>query len=68
MYRYYVNTRAQANGDHEVHREGCSYMPDPSNREDLGIYPSCHGAVEEARRRGYNANGGKFCSPACHTG
>jgi len=28
---YYVNTNAQANGDHEVHKEGCTKMPLISN-------------------------------------
>ena len=27
MARYYVNDRAQPNGDHEVHKDGCSFMP-----------------------------------------
>ena len=32
MSSYYVNTNAQANGDHEVHTSGCSYLPAPENR------------------------------------
>jgi hypothetical protein len=27
MAHYYVNQHAQANGDHEVHKSGCSHMP-----------------------------------------
>lgn len=27
MARYYVNNNAQANGDHEVHELGCTFMP-----------------------------------------
>lgn len=27
MAKYYVNQREQVNGDHEVHKLGCSYMP-----------------------------------------
>ena len=26
MESYYVNTSAQPNGDHEVHREGCFWL------------------------------------------
>ena len=27
MAYYYVNKNAQSNGDHEVHKSGCSWMP-----------------------------------------
>lgn len=66
--RYYVNKKAQSNGDHEVHAETCSYLPDVTNREYLGEFASCKGAVDEAKRRGYSkADGCFFCSPDCHT-
>lgn len=32
MVDYYVNKSVQSNGDHEVHRDGCRYMPDLNNR------------------------------------
>ena len=38
MDRYCVNTRAQANGDHEVHKEGCTFMPLPQNQHYLGAH------------------------------
>lgn len=31
MALYYANKQAQANGDHEVHKEGCQWMPFPGN-------------------------------------
>ena len=63
---YYVNRQAQSNGDHEVHRDNCRFLP--SNRHYLGVFPSCAGAVAEAKRLGfYRANGCYFCSNACHT-
>ena len=66
MPRYYVNVHSQSNGDHEVHKEGCSWFP--SNREFLGNYDSCYPAVTEARIKGYiKANGCYHCSRACHT-
>jgi hypothetical protein len=63
---YYVNNQKQSNGDNEVHRDGCTYMP--QSRTYLGNFNSCHSAVAEARRRGYNANGCYYCSRECHTG
>ena len=66
MEDYYVNNNAQANGDHEVHKKGCTYMP--TNKTALGQFSSCHGAVAEAKRLGYKrANGCYYCCNACHT-
>lgn len=68
MARYYVNQNAQANGDHEVHRDGCSFMPDASNRTYLGDFVSCAPAVREAKRYYSQSNGCYYCSRDCHTG
>ena len=75
MPDYIVNTNAQFDsGDHEVHvapQYLCSSprYPAPQNRESLGYHVSCHGAVAEAKRRGYRtANGCYYCSNYCHTG
>jgi hypothetical protein len=65
MYDYYVNNNAQANGDHEVHKEGCIYMP--SNKKHLGKFATCSGAVSEAKKTYSRANGCKTCSLECHT-
>ena len=67
MARYYVNKNAQPNGDHEVHREGCAWMPEEQNRIYLGQFDSCHGAVREARKHYSQVNGCFYCSNACHT-
>lgn len=67
MAYYFVNQNAQVNGDHEVHRIGCSFMPHPDNREFLGDFPSCHGAVREARKTYPQSNGCYYCSRECHT-
>ena len=66
MGSYYVNKNAQDNGDHEVHVKGCSYFPGSENAERLGDFSSCHPAVEEAKKRGYKADGCRYCSNACH--
>jgi len=67
MARYYVNKNAQANGDHEVHKTGCSYMPASENRIYLGEFSSCHGAVRKAKKHYSQVNGCYYCSRACHT-
>jgi hypothetical protein len=65
MVRYYVNKNAQSNGDHEVHREDCSYLP--TNRIDLGEFDKCQDAVREAKKHYTQVNGCKHCSNECHT-
>lgn len=65
---YYVHTLKDAQGDYEVHKEGCQYMPLPSNRLYLGNFIGCHSAVLKARSLGYvPANGCFWCSRECHT-
>lgn len=68
MARYYVNRNAQANGDHEVHRWGCSFIPEPANRIYLGDHPNCRYAVQAARKHFSRVNGCYFCSKPCNTG
>lgn len=67
--RYYVNKNSQSNGDHEVHKEGCSYMPELANRQYLGDFSNCRDAVRESKQRHYTqSNGCYWCSKECHTG
>lgn len=68
MALYYANKNRQDNGDHEVHREGCYWLPNPENQLYLGNYTNCADAVREARRYYQQVNGCATCSPACHTG
>lgn len=65
MALYYVNNDAQSNGDHEVHKDGCAWMP--SNKKYLGDHSSCYTAVAEAKKTYRTANGCKHCSTQCHT-
>lgn len=67
MTKYYVNKNAQANGDHEVHTESCSYLPSVSNRIYLGNFSNCRDAVKEARKHYFQVNGCYYCSYPCHT-
>lgn len=67
MHKYYVNKNAQINGDHEVHTTGCSFLPVEHNRLYLGIFASCRGAVQEAKKHYLNSNGCFYCSNDCHT-
>lgn len=67
MANYYVNKNAQANGDHEVHRSGCSYMPRPENCIFLGDFETCAPAVRKAKEYYQQSNGCYYCSPDCHT-
>ena len=75
MPNYIVNKNAQYDtGDHEVHvtpRSACSSprYPQVENQESLGFHATCHGAVQQAKQRGYRtANGCYYCANQCHTG
>jgi hypothetical protein len=65
---YYVNKNSQSNGDHEVHKSGCSYLPAEANRLYLGTFETCAPAVREAKKTYPQSNGCYFCSRACNTG
>lgn len=65
MASYYVNQNAQANGDHEVHVDGCTYMP--TYKTYLGEYSTCAPAVSKAKLTYPRANGCYWCCRACHT-
>lgn len=65
MASYYVNNRAQTNGDHEVHAQSCSYLP--SERTYLGEHATCSTAVSAARVHYTQVNGCYWCSRTCHT-
>lgn len=67
MYKYYVNKNAQSNGDNEVHKKGCSYLPKVENRIYLGQFSNCSAAVSAARSHYSQANGCYYCSNECHT-
>lgn len=66
MTLYYVDKRSRLDGDHEVHRSGCSFMPEERHRMRLGDHLSCHAAVSEARRHFERITGCVWCSPACY--
>ncbi|WP_350289830.1 hypothetical protein [uncultured Croceitalea sp.] len=67
MAKYYVNKNAQANGDHEVHKTSCSWLPEVKNRIYLGEFSSCKGAVREAKNHYSQVNGCYYCSRDCHS-
>ena len=67
MAYYYVNKNAQSNGDHEVHKFGCSYIPIEQNRILLGDFLNCYDAVRAAKKIYSNSNGCFYCSKDCHT-
>tara|TARA_R110002033_G_scaffold167528_1_gene206744 strand:- start:18550 stop:18756 length:207 start_codon:yes stop_codon:yes gene_type:complete len=67
MANYYVNMNSQANGDHEVHKSDCSFLPKIENRIFLGNFNNCKEAVKEAKNYYYKVNGCFYCSKECHT-
>ena len=65
--RFYVNKNAQPNGDHEVHRSDCSWLPVVENRIYLGDFTTSQAAVQEARKYFVCVDGCYYCCPESHT-
>lgn len=63
---FYVNSNAQPNGDHEVHRSGCSWLPSAENRVYLGCFSTSREAVNAAREYYRQVDGCCFCCPESH--
>ena len=61
--KYYVNkNRQDGNGyNHEVHKEGCAWMP--SNALYLGEFDSSEDALQAAKRTYPDADGCIHCCP-----
>ena len=66
MANYYVS-RAQKNGDHEVHEGGCRHLPSSEGRVYVGTFSDCMDAVREARKFYSRVDGCRECCSACHT-
>lgn len=69
MKKYYINNNIQANGDYEVHAEGCNYFP-IQDYSYLGEFLHCSSAVNAARVKyptRKRINGCYYCSRECHT-
>ena len=60
---FYVNSNAQPNGDHEVHRSDCSWLPSAENRVYLGCFSTSREAVNAARECYRQVDGCCFCCP-----
>lgn len=67
MKKYYVNDREQNDGDHEVHEEGCQFLPFIASKTYLGEFSNCEPAVTQAKRKYSKSNGCKTCCSKCHT-
>ncbi|MXW19488.1 MAG: hypothetical protein F4X96_10060 [Gammaproteobacteria bacterium] len=67
MASYFVNDRAQHNGDHEVHREDCPYLPQIVSKTYVGEHLWCGPAVAAAKLKYPQSNGCATCSTDCHT-
>lgn len=69
MEDFYINKNEQPNGDHEVHRPTCYWMPSVLNREYLGRFAGSHGAILYAGilHPSWHINGCIHCCPESHT-
>lgn len=62
MTRYFINRNAQPNGYHEVHAEGCQFLPSAENMIYLGEFSSRFGALQAAKTQFAQVSGCHFCT------
>ena len=67
LCRYFVNRNARGNGDHEVHKEDCYFLPNAGNYIDLGIHMNGKSAIVKAKVFYQQSNGCYYCADECHT-
>lgn len=63
---YYLDKKAQPNGEYHVHEEGCTHMPLPSDRTYLGYFSSVQAALEKASRLHHRCRACLHCCETCH--
>lgn len=64
---YYVGTKSQKNGDHEVHIGSCDHKPKMNNSLFLGYFLCEEDAVKAAKKIYPQSNGCSFCCPRTNT-
>ncbi|MBP2133389.1 hypothetical protein J2128_001343 [Methanomicrobium sp. W14] len=68
MTKYYVNDNTDNQGNHEVHKEGCSWLKLVVSSTYLGEFSSCKDAVAAAKKIYSTADGDIHCIPECNNG
>lgn len=66
----YYNKNTDNKGNHEVHAEDCSYIPNSTNRILIGYENNCQSAIQRVKKDSnkLNYDGCYFCCRDCHTG
>ncbi|MGZ4958900.1 MAG: hypothetical protein ACXV7J_06590 [Methylomonas sp.] len=67
MAEFYIETNAQANGDHIVHNANCSQLPAKDTLRYLGAIASCGSALQKAAQSFKQVNGCPQCATTCHS-
>ncbi len=62
--RYFVNIIPQSNGDHVIHTEQCSLLPNMRYRTIVGDFNNSIEALEVAKQNYAQCNGCRDCSEA----
>jgi hypothetical protein len=60
MRFYYVNNKAQSNGDHELHKQECAFLS--TYKKYLGLFDNCNKAIIESKKTYKNSNSYFWCS------
>lgn len=61
MDHYFVSTKVTIKGVHTVHKDGCMYMPNVTQRNYLGLFLTAKEAVKVACHNFQNAKACNHC-------
>lgn len=65
-YKYYVNKRANATGEHEVHKADCVHLPHLDNLVYLGAFENSADALAAAKEKYLEVDGCFYCNRENH--
>lgn len=66
MEKYYVSKFSESNGDNEIHKADCLFLPSEDYRFFLGSFDKCSDAIIKAKDIFDKPNGCYFCTLDCH--
>ena len=67
MNFYHVSKESKNNGEHEIHKSTCSFLPVSEKRIFLGFLSSCNEAIAEAKKHFEEVNPCYYCCFEYHS-
>ncbi len=66
MDKFYISKFSETNGDYDVHKADCLFLPSEKHRFFLGSFDKCSEAIKKGKEIFDKPNGCYFCILNCH--